>query len=50
VSTVADVISRGKLDATIKETSRRDEIGALARAIERMGISLQMAFDRLRKK
>jgi len=50
LTTVADEISRGKLDATIKETSRGDEIGALARAIERMGISLQMAFDRLRKK
>ena len=27
-----------------------DEIGALARAIERMGVSLQMAFERLRKR
>ena len=32
------------------ETSRGDEIGALDRAIERMGISLQMAIDRIRKK
>jgi len=46
---VADNISRGELDVTIKETGRRDEIGALARAIERMGISLQMAFKRMRK-
>jgi methyl-accepting chemotaxis protein len=47
---IADKISRGNLGAEIKETNRNDEIGALARAIERMGVSLQMAFDRLRKK
>ena len=47
---IADEISRGKLDAEIKEAARGDEIGALARAIERMGVSLQMAFDRLRKR
>ena len=47
---IADAISRGDLDADIKETIRNDEIGALARAIERMGVSLQMAFTRLRKK
>jgi methyl-accepting chemotaxis protein len=47
---IAEEISKGKLGAEIKETVRNDEIGALARAIERMGISLQMAFDRLRKK
>lgn len=47
---IADEISRGNLGAEIKEKSRSDEIGALARAIDRMGVSLQMAFDRLRKK
>lgn len=47
---IAEEISKGKLGAEITETGRNDEIGALARAIERMGISLQMAFDRLRKK
>lgn len=47
---IADAISRGDLDADIKETIRNDEIGALAKAIERMGVSLQMAFTRLRKK
>lgn len=46
---IADEISRGNLEANIKETHRNDEIGALARAIERMGVSLQMAFARLRK-
>lgn len=47
---IADAISRGDLGADIKETVRNDEIGALAKAIERMGVSLQMAFTRLRKK
>jgi len=47
---IADEISKGNLQAEIGEKERGDEIGALARAIERMGVSLQMAFDRLRKK
>ncbi|OMH26595.1 cache domain-containing protein [Motiliproteus sp. MSK22-1] len=47
---IADEISRGKLGIEINETKRSDEIGALSKAIERMGISLQMAFDRLKKK
>lgn len=50
LTAVADEISRGNLSAEIKEVWRSDEIGALARAIDRMGISLQMAFDRLRKR
>ncbi|MBU1567897.1 MAG: cache and HAMP domain-containing protein [Proteobacteria bacterium] len=50
LTVIADEISRGNLGAKIKETGRSDEIGALARAIERMGVSLQMAFERLRKR
>jgi methyl-accepting chemotaxis protein len=50
LTNIADEISRGNLEATIKERERNDEIGELARAIERMGVSLQMAFTRLRKK
>jgi methyl-accepting chemotaxis protein len=50
LTVIADEISRGNLTAEIRETERNDEIGALARAIERMGVSLQMAFDRLRKR
>ncbi len=50
LTAIADEISRGNLGAEIRETERSDEIGALARAIERMGVSLQMAFDRLRKR
>ena len=50
LTSIADEISRGNLGAEIKETGRSDEIGALARAIERMGVSIQMAFERLRKR
>lgn len=50
LAAVADDMSRGKLDVKLKETERSDEIGALARAIERMGVSIQMALERLRKK
>ena len=39
--------SRGKLDAKIPGTSRGDELGELARAIERMGVSISMAFAKL---
>lgn len=46
---ITERMSKGELGATIQETLRRDEIGALARAIERMGISLEMAFKRMRK-
>jgi methyl-accepting chemotaxis protein len=47
---VADGISRGEISARILETGRGDEIGALARAIERMSVSIQMAMGRLRKR
>ncbi len=47
---VAEEISRGSFETRILGTERRDEIGALARAVERMAISIRMAFDRLRKK
>jgi methyl-accepting chemotaxis protein len=43
-------ISLGKLGEKIHETRRSEEIGALARAIKRMGVSLQMAIDRLQKR
>lgn len=46
---ITERMSKGELGATIEETQRGDEIGALARAIERMGISLEMAFKRMRK-
>jgi methyl-accepting chemotaxis protein len=50
LTTVADNISRGEISGRILETERGDEIGALARAIERMSVSIQMAMGRLRKR
>jgi methyl-accepting chemotaxis protein len=50
LTTVADEISRGESRGKIMETERGDEIGALARAIERMSVSIQMAMGRLRKR
>jgi methyl-accepting chemotaxis protein len=50
LTAIAENISRGKLDEKVVEIERSDEIGALARAIERMGVSIKMAFERLRSK
>jgi methyl-accepting chemotaxis protein len=44
---ISDGISRGNLAATIAETRRSDEIGSLARAIERLRASVKLAVDRL---
>lgn len=50
LTAIANELSTGQLHVTIPHTARGDEIGSLARAIERLGISIQMAMDRLRKK
>jgi methyl-accepting chemotaxis protein len=50
LTAIANELSTGKFDVTILQTGRGDEIGSLARAIERLGISIQLAMDRLRKK
>jgi len=44
---ISDGISRGNLGAAIDETKRSDEIGSLARAIERLRASVKLAVDRL---
>ena len=44
---LADGISRGNLGAAIAETRRADEIGNLARAIERLRASVKLAVERL---
>lgn len=46
---MADAISRGETSAQIAEVSRGDEIGGLARAIDRMRISIDVAMKRLRR-
>jgi methyl-accepting chemotaxis protein len=50
LTAIAHELSTGKFDVTIPQTARGDEIGSLARAIERLGISIHLAMDRLRKK
>ncbi|MBE2294561.1 MAG: cache and HAMP domain-containing protein [Phycisphaerales bacterium] len=49
LTAVAEDISRGHFKQKIVGTERRDEIGALARAVERMAASIKLAFERLRK-
>ena len=44
---IADGISRGNLGAGIAESKRSDEIGSLARAIERLRTSVKLAVERL---
>lgn len=47
LTSIAEQLSRGELEARVGGTKRRDEIGALARAIERLGLSMRMAMNRL---
>lgn len=46
----ADEISKGKMDFEIEETQRNDEIGLLAKAFERMGVSIRLAMKKLQEK
>lgn len=50
LTNITESISRGNFDTKIIGTDRNDEIGALARAIERMAASIRVAFERFRKK
>ena len=50
LTSVANEMSRGKLVVRIDEVNRRDEIGALAAAIDRMGRSVKLAIERLSTK
>jgi methyl-accepting chemotaxis protein len=45
----ADAISRGDTSMSIAETARGDELGGLARAIDRMRVSIELAIKRLRR-
>ncbi len=47
LTAITEDISRGHFDQEVKETERSDEIGALARSIERMTKSLRIAMSRL---
>jgi methyl-accepting chemotaxis protein len=49
LTAIAEDMSRGNFEHEIPSTERRDEIGALSRAIERMTRSLRLAMERLSK-
>jgi methyl-accepting chemotaxis protein len=46
LTTAADAISRGDFNYQINDTSRVDELGELARAVERLGNSVKVAMKR----
>jgi len=50
LTAITEEISRGNFEQEVKEASRSDEIGALARSIERMTKSLRIALSRLSEK
>ncbi len=50
LTATADKISRGETGTTIAEINRNDELGGLAKAIDRMRISIDVAMKRLRRK
>ena len=50
LTAITEEISRGNFEQEVRETSRSDEIGALARSIERMTKSLRIALSRLSEK
>ncbi len=49
LTTAADQFSRGRMDILIPYTERRDEIGKLANALNRLGTSIKLAVERLKK-
>jgi methyl-accepting chemotaxis protein len=49
LTNVADAVSRGETNVEIAEVDRGDELGGLARAIDRMRISIDVAMKRLRR-
>jgi methyl-accepting chemotaxis protein len=50
LTAIANDIRKGKLYNSIDESARSDEIGELARAIEKMSISISIAFKKLKSK
>ncbi|WP_370052198.1 cache domain-containing protein [Neptunomonas sp.] len=50
LTAIAEDISKGKFHDKLDESARGDEIGTLARSIERMGVSIKIMLKRLAKK
>ena len=48
LTTAANNFSKGQFDESIGYTERNDEIGDLAKSIERMGVSIRLALKRLK--
>jgi len=46
----AEELSKGKINTKISETNRNDEIGDLAKAVERLGMSIKYALERMKRK
>jgi len=46
---IADKYSQGELDLNLSSLERRDEIGQLSQAIDRLGTSIRLALERLKK-
>lgn len=49
LTVVADEFSRGKIDLEMPYTSRTDEIGKLANALDRLGRSVKVALSRMKR-
>ncbi len=49
LTTVADRFSRGRMDLEIPYLERKDEIGKMANALNRLGASIKLAIARLKK-
>ena len=47
---VADRFSKGDLDLKVPGLGRHDEIGNLAKALDRLGTSTRLAMERLKRK
>jgi methyl-accepting chemotaxis protein len=49
LTVASDAISRGDFDYKIEDVRRSDELGSLARAVERLGSSVRVAIDRFNR-
>jgi len=47
LTAIADDISHGKLEQEVGHIKRSDEIGGLARSIDRLGTSVRLAMQRI---
>jgi methyl-accepting chemotaxis protein len=47
LTVAADEISHGNYHTNLEDSARRDELGELARAVERLGVSVRLATERM---